>query len=467
MRRFLGGAVLTIAILLGLVLAVGPLVLGYLAKAGYEDLLGDLMEDLPDREILENSYHRGWFVSGAAVEVLIPSDPAAQTPLRPTRIRLESQIEQGPWIWLTTGVPPVLGRVHTRLEVQGFPVVLPVLPVSIDLRADGSGRMQLRVPPGETLPTGEAMGLRHGALDGGLLVSSGQESVEVRLMVSEGVLTTPAGPFARVTDLRFEAARPDDSSGTGRLQVALFEADVEGAEGATGPVTTAPPSLRIEGLSATLSRALRGGLLDLRLGLAARQLTTASVAYGRSELGLSAERLDAEALADLGEGIRLLATDQVAQEMRGLVTAGLIASLAPRFVASATRIGIEPIRIETPDGLALGRLDLRLDSGADPPSRLTSGVVDWLVLLRADGDLELPEAVALDWIARSFEPDVEGRALPTSAPAAEQAARQEAQTLLEGWIREGWVTRRDTRVSSALRLGDGLLTINGKTVPLR
>ncbi|EGV20297.1 DUF945 family protein [Thiocapsa marina] len=464
MRRFLGGTVLAIAILLGLFLAGGPFALGYLAKAGYEDLLADLIEDLPEREVLQNSYQRGWFASSAAFEVLIPPDPGAQAPLRPTRVRLDSRIEQGPWIWLTTGFPPVVGRIHTRIEIEGFPVALPALPASIDLHADGSGRMQLRLPPGETLPTAEVMGLRHGALDGELLVSAGQEALEMGLMLSDGVLTTPAGPLVRLTDLRFEADRPDDASGRGHLQVALVEMD---AAGATGSAATAPPSLRIEGLSATLSRALREGLLDLRLGLAARQLTTASVAYGRSELGLSAERLDAEALADLGEGIRLLASDQVGQEMRGLITGGLIARLAPRFVASATRIGVEPIRIETPDGLALGRLDLRLDPSANTPSRLTSGVVDWLVLLRADGDLELPEAVALDWIARSLAPDVEGRALPASEPAAEHAARQEAETLLEGWIRDGWVTRRDTRVSSALRLGDGLLTVNGKTVPLR
>jgi uncharacterized protein YdgA (DUF945 family) len=66
-----------------------------------------------------------------------------------------------------------------------------------------------------------------------------------------------------------------------------------------------------------------------------------------------------------------------------------------------------------------------------------------------------------------LESGIEDAALPTSEPAAEQAARQAAETLLGGWIRDGWVTRRDTRVSSALRLGDGLLTINGKTVPLR
>ncbi|RKT42739.1 DUF945 family protein [Thiocapsa rosea] len=465
MRRFLGGAVLTIAILLGLVLAAAPLALGYLAKVGYEDLLADLIEDLPDREILENSYNRGWFASSAAFEVLINPDSALQTTLPPTRIRLESRIEQGPGIWLTTRFPPVLGRVHTRLEVQGFPVALPVLPMTIDLYADGSGRMDLRVPPGETLPTTQVMGLRHGPLDGELVVSAGQEAVEVRLTLPEAALTTPTGPLARLSDLQFEADQPDDSTGTGRLQVALVE--VEDTAGAVGSATPAPPSLRIEGLSATLSRALRDGLLDLRLGLSAKQLATDSMTYGRSELGLSGERLDAEALADLGEGIRLLATDQVAQEMRGLVTAGLIASLAPRFIESATRIGVEPIRIETPDGLALGRLDLRFDPGTDAPSGLTSGVVDWVILLRADGDLELPESVALDWIARSLEPGFEDEFLPISAPTAEQIARQEAQTLLGGWIRDGWVTRRANRVSSALRLGDGLLTINGKTVPLR
>jgi hypothetical protein len=183
------------------------------------------------------------------------------------------------------------------------------------------------------------------------------------------------------------------------------------------------------------------------------------------------------ALEDLAEGLRALGSGQVAREMQGLVTAGLVAGLVPRFVESAARIAVEPIRIETADGPAVGRLDLRLEPGADTPNWLTADAGDWLSLLRADGELELPEAVALDWLGRSIKEGAGDETLSASSPAFEpvgaqpatvvQAVPSEARALLEGWISDGWVSRRDDRLASALRLGDGLLTINGKTVPLR
>lgn len=464
MRRWLGWTIT--AIVLALILAVGPLAVGHLTKAGYEDLLASLIKDLPDREIQHNSYQQGWFASSAAVEVLIPPDPTAQTPLRvpqrPIRIRLDSRIEQGPLAWLTSGFSPVLGRVHTRVEVQGLSVALPVLPVSIALHADGAGLMQLQVPPGETPATAEAMGLRHGLIDGELRLSSDRETLAGWMALAGVELLSPTGPIARLSELRFEAELPDPASGTARLDVAMVEVAglAQGPDASKSPPhTSALPTLRVEALSATLSRELRDGLLHLRLALSAQQTATARQTYGRSALGLSADRLDTEALADLAEGVALLGSGQVAPPMQGLVTAGLMMSLVPRFVASSARIGVEPIRIETPDGPVSGRLDLRLDPGADAPTWLTSGVGDWLALLRIDGDLELPETIALDWLARG----VEDETLSVSQPAA---AREEARTLLAGWVRDGWVSVRDARVVSAVRLGDGLLTINGKTVPL-
>lgn len=469
MRRWLGWAIP--AIVLALIFAVGPLAVGHLARAGYADLLANLIKDLPEREILQNSYQQGWFVSSAAFEVLISPDAAAQSPLRfalqaplrPIRIRLDSRIEQGPLAWFRLRSVPLIGRVHTRVEVQGLSVALPLLPVTIDLHANGAGLMQVRVPPGETRATAEAMGLQHGALDGELRLASDRASLAGWIALAGVELITPTGPIARLSDLRFEADLPDYASGTGRLDVAMVEvADlVQGPVASTSrPQTAARPTLQVDALSATLSRERRDGLLHLRLALSAQQITTARQTYGRSQIGLSAERLDADALTDLVEGIGLLGSGQVAPPMQGLVTAGLMVSLVPRFVASAARIGVEPVRIETPDGPALGRLDLRLDPDADAPNWLTSGVGDWLALLRIDGDLELPETIALDWLALG----VEDEALSASQPAA---AQEEARTLLAGWVRDGWVSVRDARVVSAVRLGDGLLTINGKTVPLR
>jgi hypothetical protein len=471
MRRLLGGAIVTVALLLGLILVLGPLALGHLARVGYDRLLADLVSGSPDATILQNTYRRGWFASGAVFEVLIPIDPGSGPASPPAVIRLDSRIEQGPGIWLASRFPPVLGRVHTRVDVQGLPVALPALPLTIDLHLDGSGLMRLSVPPGETVATAELLGLRHDAIDGELRIGSNHQTLSARLALAEIALLSPTGQIARLSDLRFESERPDRTSGTGRLEVASVE--LVGVE--TAPAV--PQGLRVDGLAATLSGNIRAGLLDLGLLVSTRSSATERDSYGTSQIGLSGERLDMAALEDLAAGLRLLGSGQVAQEMQGLVTAGLIAAVVPRFVEGAARIAVEPIRIETPDGVAVGRLDLRLEPGADTPNWLTSDTGDWLALWRADGDLELPEAVALDWLGRSIEDADRGETLAASPPAFEpvgaqpatavQAAPSEAQSLLAGWIRDGWVSLRDGRIASALRLGDGLLTINGKTVPLR
>lgn len=471
MRRLLGGAILAVALLLGLILVLGPLALGHLARIGYDRLLTDLVTGSPDATILQNSYRRGWFASGAMFEVLMPVDPGSGSVSAPARIRLDSRIEQGPGIWLASRFPPVLGRVHTRVELLGLPVALPALPVTIDLHLDGSGLLRLNVPPGQTVATAELLGLQHAAIDGELRIGSSHQTLSARLAFAEVALLSPTGPLARLSDLRFESERPDRTSGTGRLAVASVE--LVGVE--TAPA--AQTGLRVDGLAATLSGNVREGLLDLRLLVSAQASARAGDSFGPSQIGLSGERLDMAALEDLAEGLRALGSGRVAQEMQGLVTAGLIAGLVPRFVESAARIAVEPMRIETADGPAVGRLDLRLEPGADMPNWLTSDTGDWLSLLRADGELALPESLALDWLGRSIEDggrDESLSALPpasepvgTQPPTAVQAASSEAHALLAGWIRDGWVSRRDGRIVSALRLGDGLLSINGKTVPLR
>jgi hypothetical protein len=318
MRRVLGGAIVTVVVLLGMILAVGPLALGHLARIGYDRLLADLVSGSPEATILQNTYRRGWFNSTAALDVLIPADAGSGPPSSPTRIRLASHLDQGPGIWLASRFPPVLARIQTLVEIDGLPVALPSLPLIVDLHLDGSGLMRLKIPPGETVGTPDAIGLQHAGIDGELHVESDHRTLSGRLALPELVLLSPNGP-------------------------------------------------------------------------------------------------------------------------------------------------------------AVGRLDLRLDGSAATPDWLTADAGDWLALLGADGELELPEAVALDWLSRSIEAeDADERPAASLSELVEaqsatsgQAFPSAAQALLGLWIRDGWVSRRDDRVASALRLGDGLLTINGKTVPIR
>jgi hypothetical protein len=457
MKRLLGGSIFAIA----LVLALGPLALGHAAKAGYQDLLVALLERSPDREILQNSYHQGWFASSAALEVLIPADPASRPPAAPTRIRLDSRIQQGPGIWFTPRFPPLLGRVQTRAEIQGLPVALPALMVQTDLQVDGSASMRLQAPAGETGVTAEALGLRHGELSGEVRLASDREAISGRLVLTDLAVLATTGPIARLSELGLEADLPSAGAGTGRLDVARIEIDGMASAGGSPPI--GKPGIRLEGFGIRMARDTRDGQLDARLSFSATELSTPRETFGPSEIGLAAERLDTEALGDLAEGMRLLGSGEVSQEMRGLVMAGLMARLLPRLAANGARLAVDPVRIQTPDGPAMGRLDLRLDPNAPLPRWPNLAVGDWLALFQVDGDLSEPEAIALSWL----EPFGAEHSLSLSDPKAIAAAREEAGALLMAWTQGGWISRQDGRVASAVRLGDGLLTVNGKTLPIR
>lgn len=421
-----GGSILAVAGLL----VLGPIAVGHLAQAAYRDLVSGLAQRLPDAEVRQSRYRRGWLRSDTGLELLL-SDPAAVAPLR---IRLESQIDQGPWVWVSSGLPPALARVRTRVEIGGPNLELPPLLVTTALSVDGSGAARIRAPAGEIAVAADAARIRHAELSALVRVGPDRRTVWTSLSLPAIALLDEAGPRASLSALRLDAELTGDGAGSRR------------GSGALDPAS-----------------AHRGALLDLRLSLSAGGIVSGEEAYGPAEIRLAAERLDAAALDALTEGLRTLGSDPVSQPMRGLLMAGLIARVVPRLAAGGARLAIDPVRVRTPQGPATGRLELCLETPGDAPSRSPLDRGAGLTMLRAEGEFDLPEAAALSWLERIGVAD----AWPESAgPAGPQRAREDARALLEAWVRDGWVSRDGGRLSSALRLGDALMTINGKTFPL-
>lgn len=454
MMRVLRGAILAIALLVAVFLLFAPLALGYVAETAYGRALADLVARNPGLEIIQDRYERGWFSSSATTELLIHAEGDARATGRQLHLRLDSRVDQGPLHWIAHAVPPVVGRVQSRLEIQGLPLVLPVLPLEIDLRLDGSGLARLDVPAGETPATSDAAGVRHGVIRGEAALTSDQR-ITAWLDLPELEILGGRVAVARLTAARLDLERPAMGSGVLRLNAARLDL---GAVAAARPIApalgVATEGAWIEGLTASLFQARQDPLSDLRLTIAAESAGTASSRYGRSEIGFVGERLDVQMLGELAEGLSALVSGQVAQEMRGLVAASLFARLVPSLLDHGTRLAIEPLLVQTGEGLAQGHLELSLEGagGTAASGLLARHLLGWLAPLRAEGALDVPESLAIDLL---------------TGGTGDADARAEAAATLNAWASEGWVTRRDAHLSSALRFGDGLLTINGKTLPLR
>lgn len=201
------------------------------------------------------------------------------------------------------------------------------------------------------------------------------------------------------------------------------------------------------------------GPVDLHLDLSVEDLTLGDEPYRNIQLGLAGERVDAVAIGDLATTLQTLSSGTLPRAMRNLMTAALLARVLPRIAAAEPRIAINPVRMDTPEGPLTGRFELlvepRDDAAGTTGRRDSAKVGAWVAALRADGEIDMPESLARRWLA--------GTGLGGS-PAP--GAGAQAPSTLDTWLRDGWISLRDGRVASAIHLADGLLTVNGKTLPL-
>ncbi|WP_295429475.1 DUF945 family protein [uncultured Thiodictyon sp.] len=451
-------ALITLGVILLLAATAIPPALGARAQQAYQDLLRGTVAALPPGWVLVEHYERGWFSSKANAELTRQPLPG-QTPAGVSRIHLDSRIEQGPWAWFNADLFPALTQVHTRVEVLADPLRVPPLLFTTTIGANGSGLTRLLIPATEQSGAPDGFRLQSKDITGTARYRPNPRQLAADLTVPGLALLDSAGPIARLTDARLKA---DLTGWIGGLFTGRTSLEVESAELSPPPQPNAnAKAALVQRLHLSLEQVPQGQAptlrLDLRLDAAAELLRLGSVDYRSPVIGLAARSLDAQALAEINTALRTLADDGASRAMRGLVGATLLTQLLPRFLAAGPSLTLDPFTLTTPAGPVAAHLSLGAAAqgpGATGAAVLLSallnrGKANWLTGLTGDGAIDLPQAIALEWLARA----------DTAVPPA-PAER------LQTWIDGGWVSARDGRVTSTVRLADGQLSVNGKPVPL-
>lgn len=438
-----GLAVALAAALLGL-----PWVLGGSAQRAQQGLHDELLRTLPPGAILEDQYQRGWFRSRSGLELEIQPATGSRDS---ARLRIDSLIEQGPLHWLSSGWPPALARVRSEVRLSDPSIPLPPLQVVTDLNARGQGLARFSLPSGPGAGAQGPYRLRHGELRGSLQFEPPPGALSLRLDLSELELGDTGGSPVQLQGLAL----------SGEVRPAAWPRTEDRGGSPPGPAQVRPVD-RGSGVAPwagdTAGYPLAGPL-DLDLDLSLRTLSVGQVAYQRARVIAAAERLDTSTLGELGQALGLLSPGVGPPTLRRLMGAALLAQLLPRLATTEPQINVHSARVETPDGPLEAHLNLGLDGG-DPsgtsPRAGRGGIGNWMRTLRADGEISVPEPLARRWLDARAGPGTQGSGGRTPP---------RAQTL-QAWLDEGWVSLRGGQVTSAFRFADGLLTVNGKTVPL-
>lgn len=477
LNRTVKGVLIALASILVLVPIALPRVLGPNAQRAYQDLLHSAVDALPTGWVLVERYDRGWFSSHATAEL------TRQTADRPVfapalkHIRLESRIDQGPWAWLSAGLGgdpfPVAARVRTRVEWVDAPLPLPPLILTTSVGANGAGRTHLLIPAPDQItaqatdqaanqtPPRDAYRLHGKAITGTADFSLNPRQTQLDLRIPDLALSNPDGPAASLTDARLNGQLTDWAGGlfSGHATLDIAAARFNAAPPAGSPAGTPPNETSLERLTLRLDQEPAGAAPTLRLGLrlnaGAEKLRLGGNDYQSPALGLSAQSLDVRTLTEIIFGARILLSDTATPADRGMAGITLVAQVLPRFLAAGPSIKISPLNMTTTDGPVEGHLAIAAanhGSGGNGTAALLGALLGGgsETLLTGEGELTLPRPIAVNWLA-----------------GTDTAARSAATAQLQEWIDGGWVTARDGRVTSALRIDRGKLTINGKRVPLR
>lgn len=446
-----------------LVMVLLPPALGTQAQRAYQDLLRATLDRLPNARITQDQYDRGWFSSQARTELTLSSAGGRGPDAGATRIRVDSHIDQGPWAWFSGGLDtapfPSLTLVQTRVEWDGGPVTLPPLLITTHIGTDGSGLSHLSIPAMDQTGTTGTDRLLNNEISGTVHHRLDPPQLTAELLIPAIALLSPTGPLVSLADARLRA---DVSGGIGSPFTGRVELGIGAAQ--FGRRTQAKPpgnDVFLERLTMTLEQEAAGKApnqqLNLHLKAAANNARLGNIDYRSPIIGLSARSLDWAALTEVSGALRTLSSDSLPPALRGLAGATLLTQLLPRFLATGPNITLAPFKLNTPDGPVTTHLTLGIpvrestaQSGGDLLGTLLGvGRANWLTSLKGDGELELPQSIAREWIERANPKS-------DTSPADQ----------LQAWIDQGWITAHNGSVHSAFRIAAGEFTINGKSLPL-
>jgi uncharacterized protein YdgA (DUF945 family) len=445
-----------LAVVVLAVLVAGPWFLGERAERVYRDELAALQRQSKAPRIVSETYRRGWFHSEASIELR----PATGDLAEDLRLHIDSRISHGPRALADLTWPPALARVDSTLKLEHPALHLSGVQADTRIGWNGEGLTRIALPGLNQPASGGKPGLRTAAGHGELRMNPATGPVAASIDIpSLEVLGEGGAILVSLRDLH--AANtilpwlPGLRIASGDLRIGQVR-----AEGPDGPTEARDLSLSVE------SRP-KGGLLDVHLSYRAGVLRIGGADYAPSQADFSATRLDGATLAALQRDLEGLSGKNLPEAMVGIATAAIMMQHLPALAAVDPGIALDRLDIATPSGPVTGRVVLGVKglTAADIDSRGT-----WMRRLVGEGELSLPRAVALAVLTAAQRQKAldaaEDSASVESTPEQEQAMADAAAMQIDDLVQEGWIAADGERLQTVLKLADGLLTVNGKTLPI-
>lgn len=461
MKRFI-----VIFLILGAALLVIPGVIGFQAEERYETLLSRLEKS--GMQVVGSSYQRDWFGSRAETELslMVPasSDPG-QAQSKEYRFTLLSQISHG--LLTTEGLG--MAVVESEILVDGQPVFPVDYPATIRTSIDlgGAGTTQVDLPQVEIAASGKRPRIRFGGIQGELTFSSDLDQADIHLNMNGLKLIEDDAKLLEIGRVELNSRSRLDASGLmlGGGQFEIAHLDIQDAGTGT--------RIRLDGIGIEVESSAEGGNVS---GFALYRLESASMGdqvYGPARLKVAIDHISGKLMAKLQESLQQINTKQLSKVEKQMAVMSVLMESGPEFLKSDPRLAVEQLRVKTPDGIVEARFSIQSVGLEWKQVGDISAVLGKLVV---EGSLRMPETLFRQLFIQQAERQITQQLAQRrqagesfDAPDKQQLSRMAetaANQQLEQWLLQEMLVRDGGDITTKASLSDGLLTVNGKMLPI-
>jgi uncharacterized protein YdgA (DUF945 family) len=455
-------------VILSIAVFATPGVVGFQAQERYQLILAQIEQS--GFRIERSEYNRGWFQSEAKTDFLLSLPKREQTGKEglPEDIRftLRSDISHGP-------LSPVGGLAIAHIESEILSEQEPIFPedypatikTNLDLSGEGITRIDL---PSFTLPEGaERPGVMFKGMTGELRFDAAFSRADFNLSLPQLQFSFPDTVEIGLNNLAVESHSKrgiaDLMLGSGFVKLENFEAR-DPADGKGFVISQA---------DITAETSSQGENLTFNVVYKLQSVDVNGETYGPAELRILLDNLPARAVAKMQREVEEINGQQLTQEQKGMAMMGVFMGLAPQILQADPKLAMERLTVKTPDGIIEGRISIqprglglnelnsipKLLHKLDAQATLAMPESFFKAMFQQQALKSIQEQIALRRKLGEEVEELSGEDLNTLADSL-------AQQRVEGFIQQGVLVREEGQLSTMADLSGGLLTVNGKTIPI-
>jgi uncharacterized protein YdgA (DUF945 family) len=452
-----------LVLILVVALFVTPGLIGFKVQSGHQQIIAGMQQN--GFTVVSDNYRRGWFgaQSKTEFELAMPSGVKGKS----FAFTMIGDIVHGP---LSPDGGLVLASIETSFQVDGkalFPEDENAVLIS-NIGLNGEGKTVISIPALKFAGKPGRPEIQFSGVDGVVLFDVGLTHATADIKMPGLWVGGEKGESLQFTDVTLNS----DSKagllgmflGSGRFNIKQI--DFKNPENNV--------AINIDAISVSGDSSEEGGNLIFDANYAVNAVTVNGTVYGPAQLELGIENIPAEVAAKLQKELQRVRSLKLTQEQEGMAVMSMMVGAAPDLLKANPKMTINRLFVKTPDGDIDGKFSIA--SNGLQWNEITN-IQTVLQKLEADAAISLPEKLlkavmgmqAKVALMRQIEQRKKmGHEITVpSKEELDKLSEEMVEKQLTFLLQQEMAKRDGTVISSNAMLSGGLLSVNGKTIPLQ